>query len=246
MADHRDNNRARERQKRKARKALLAFLRRLRKACKTFQKVEEWYEFVQQLEPLLKAHELALPAETQARLRQATRLTSAGREGISAACKVLQWEVEKAIALLPAGGALGALLGTLSLLLVGGLIVLAAIAGAAAVFLNATAVEIVIENHGCNPITFPANLPIPGLNLPGEPLLAGEAASARAPGIALDLSIGPDGSVDLALPAGLQVPITGRSSFASVNFDGEELVGRDTHVDLRSRQHHLLVLSCNP
>jgi len=223
--------------KKKARAALLAFLRHLRKACKVMEAVDTWQDYMQELEALLQHYQGAIPASHLQRLRNAMQLTSPTRAGIGKACKSLQWELEQTIDILPAASHLAAAL-------VGGLVVVAIAIGALVIYLERTAVEVVVINNGCSPI-MAAGVPfdLPGLHLPGQPIPSGGRGIARVPRMTVDIDATQQGRVTVTI-LGFSVPVQIGQRATDVRLDGLPILGQRTSLRLGTRRQHELVVSC--
>jgi len=223
--------------KKKARAALLAFLRRLRKACKVMEAVDTWQNCMQELEALLQRYQADIPPAHLQRLSNALQLTDPTRAGIGKACKVLQFELEQTIDILPAASHLAASL-------VGGLVVVALAIGALVTYLESTAVEVVIINNGCGPIET-AGMPIdlPGLHLPGQPIPSGGRGIARVPRMTVDIDATQQGRVTVTI-LGFSVPVQIGQRATDVRLDGVPILGHRTSLRLGTRRQHELVVSC--
>jgi hypothetical protein len=227
-----------KKKKKKARAALLAFLKRLRKACKVMDTAETWNDCVKELDALLQEYQLQIPGVNLQRLRSTMQLGEPNRAGIKKACKVLQFEVERAIDVLPAAGGLAAAL-------VGGLIVVAIAIAAAVIYVERTAVEIVIVNNGCSPIRLAGGFPIdlPGLHLPHEAIPSGGRAIAQVPRITVDLDATGGDRVALKV-LGITRPFDLGRRATQILWDGRPLLGQRTTLNLASLPQHELIVTC--
>ncbi len=237
MRSRESENRQERERKKKARAALLAFLQRLRKACKVMECIDTWQECMQELEILLQHYQADIPAAYLQRLRKAMQPTDSTRLGLAKACEVLQWELEQTIGILPAATHLAAGL-------VGALVVVAVAIGALVIYLEQTAVDVVIVNNGCRPIAA-TGVPIdlPGLHLPGEPIPSGGRSTARVPRVTVSIDATQQGRVALVV-LGLSMPVQVGQRVSDVRFDGMPILGQRTRLRLGTRQQHELVVSC--
>jgi hypothetical protein len=237
MNSRQTQNKQEKERKRKARAALLAFLQRLRKACKVLQGIDTWQECMQELETLLQHYQADIPAAHLQRLRNAMQPTDTTRAGLGKACKVLQWELEQTIDILPTASHSAAGL-------LGGLVVVAVAIGALVIFLEQTAVEVVVVNDGCSPIAatgMPINLP--GLHVPSQPIPSGGRAVARVPRISVEIDATQQGRVELVF-LGFSVPVQIGQRVSDVRFDGSSVLGQRTSLRLGTRGQHELVVAC--
>jgi len=227
-----------KRERKKARAALLAFLKRLRKACKVMDTAETWSDCVKELGALLQEYQLQIPGVNLQRLKSAMQLGEPGRAGIKKACKVLQLEVERAIDILPAAGGLASAL-------VGGLFVVAALIAAAIIYVERTAVDIVIVNNGCSPIRLAGGFPIdlPGLHLPSEAIPSGSRAVAQVPRISVYVDATGGDRVALKV-LGITRPFDLGRRATQIHWDGRPLLGQRTTLNLASQPQHELVVTC--
>ncbi len=245
MPGDKRKDRAQKKRQQQARKALEAFLAKLRDACKTIAGIEQWLAHTKLLESILHEYEDALPSDAQTRLRAAMKVADATRAALEKACEVLQLEVEKVIALLPAAAALS--LGTA---LIAALIVGAVAVGGAAAISAATAATLTIENKNCGDIIFPPiPIPAPGLELPNRAIRAGEYGDAKIPfwvTMNVDATVSP--LVLRTLAGSFTVPgnVTSIKLADSGNPAGTELLipGRSTPVNLGGKTDPRLVILC--
>jgi len=227
-----------KKKRKKARAALLAFLKRLRQACKVMDSAETWSDCVKELDALLQDYQRQIPGVNLQRLRSAMQLGEPNRAGIQKACKVLQFEVERAIDVLPAAGGLASAL-------VGGLIVVAVVIAAAAIYVERTAVEVVIINNGCSPIRLAGGFPIdlPGLHLPPEVIPSGGRAVAQVPRMTVHLDATSGDRVGLTV-LGITRPFDLGRRAIQIHWDGQPLLGQRTALNLGNRPRHELVVTC--
>lgn len=228
-----------KKKKKKAREALLLFLKRLRKACKIFKTADEWYSFLKELETLLQDYEKQIPPVHLQRIKNAMRLIDSTRAGIKKACKILEFEIEDTLKAMHTGGGLGKAL-------VGGLIVIAAIVGAAVAYLNFTSVEVGIWNNGCDTLYMPAALPvsIPGIELPDGPIPPGGHGTARVPRMTVHVDATQPGTIVVTV-LGLPVSIHVGGDVTGIELDGMQILGQSIPVKIGGRAQHELVISCH-
>lgn len=227
-----------KKKKKKARKALLAYLKRLRKACKTFSTADQWYKFLKELKAMLVEYEQQIPEVHRKRINDAMRLIDSSRAGIAKACKVLQYEIEEAIGAITTGRSFGRIA-------VGGLVAAAVVVGAAVGYLNATAVDIVVHNNGCDTMQIPAGLPvaIAGAKLPQGPIPPGGHATARMPRVTVTVDATDRDAVGVTV-LGLTTHISIGGSVASIELDGQPVLGQIVTFNLGDRKSHELVITC--
>lgn len=237
MPTDQSNVREQKKRQRKARHAILDFLKKLRKACETFKTADDWYKYLKQLESLLQEYEKELPAGTQQRLKDAIKLTDSSREGIKKACKVLQTEIGHVIEALPAGG-------ILPTVLIVAVIVSAVAVGAMAVYFTLTAVPVVITNDGCVPLRPPQGIAnyIPGVDLPKQPILEGENATAKAPPVTVNINAKRGTIIFTAMGIPLRFEIA--SKVTGIQLDGMPILDRSITVNLGDRKQHELIVTC--
>lgn len=112
---------------------------------------------------------------------------------------------------------------------------------AGVVMLKASEVTVAIKNIGCGVLT-PPSINVPGLKLPGSVPEGGEIVAKMPPlNFTVDATTGSSARVTiLGMPYNFEV---GRR--ISVTFDGQEIMGKKTNIDLGSQKEHVLVISCN-
>lgn len=238
MSNNGNDSREDKKKKKKARKALLAFLKRLRRACKTFSTADQWYRFLKELKYMLKEYEQQIPEVHRQRINDAMRLVDSSRAGIAKACKVLQYEIEEAISFLKPGKSFGKIAA-------GGLIAAAVVVGAAIGYLNATAVDIVIQNNGCDTMQIPAGLPvtIAGVRLPQGPIPPGGQGLARAPRVSIAVDATNRDAIGVTV-LGVTTNVSIGGSVSGIELDGEPILGRSVSFNLADRKRHELVITC--
>lgn len=245
MPGDKRKERARKKRQQQARKALESFLTQLRSACKTLDRIEQWLEHTKLLGSILKEYDDVLPPDSQARLRAAMKVAEATREALEKACEVLQLELRKVIALLPAAAAFS--LGTVLII---ALIGSAAIVGGAAAWSVVTSVSLVIENQNCSEIQFPPSpVPVPGLDLPTNAIRSGQQARAQIPSwVTMNVDASSSPLVLRTLAASFPVPgdVTSIKLADSQNLAGTELLirGKSTPVNLAGTTNPRLVVAC--
>jgi hypothetical protein len=224
--------------KKKARAAFAVWLKRLRAACKTLDKIDEWYELMQELTGLLQEYLPVLPADCYARIQNAMRPIDTTRKGLKNACKVLGDEIEGLLKCLKVGRSLGKVLG-------GTLLGVAVIVGAATVYLEATSTEIAIINDGCSTIVLPAELPIPipGVSLTDRPIPSGGSATMSLPRLTVDVDATAPGRITVGV-LGMSVTYNLGGEVTSILLDGQEILGRQIRAKIGGRQQHELVVRC--
>ena len=119
------------------------------------------------------------------------------------------------------------------------------VVGAGIAYLNASAVDIVVHNNGCDTLQVPVGLPvaIAGVKLPQGPIPPGGQGLARVPRVTM--------TVDGTEPGGVSVTIVGVTTkvrfggrVASIELDGEQILGQIVTFNLADRKSHELVITC--
>ena len=230
--------------RKRARKFFIALLKRLKKAYKVIKTADQWYEFARQVQSMLPEYEDVLSPVDAQRLKAALQLTDTSHEGISRAIDVLEFELEHVVSVLPSGGALGAVI-------LGAAVVVAAGVGATCIALNASAVEIVVKNNGCAPIPICQGV-IPaldwisgavGISLPEQPIQSDAQDSISFPPLVLTVDATTRRKVSFQV-MGLALPFSLSVDVDSIRFDGKELLGAKTPIDLRGAAQHEFVVTC--
>lgn len=230
--------------RRRARKFFVALLKRVKKAYKVIKTVDQWYEFARQVQSMLPEYEDVLSPVDAQRLRAALRLTDTSHEGISRAIDVLEFELEHVVSALPAGGALGAVI-------VGAAVVVAAGVGATSVALNASAVQVTVRNDGCAPIPICQGV-VPaldwisgalGISLPEQPIQVDSQDNISLPSLVLTVDATTRRRIAFQI-LGFTLPFSLSVDVDSIQFDGKELLGTSTLIDLRGAAQHEFVVTC--
>lgn len=235
-----------EREKRKkAKRFFTAALKRLKRTYKAIKTVDQWYEFVQQIESMLPEYEDVLSPVDAQRLKAALQLADTSHEGISRAIDVLEFELDHVVNALPSGGALG--------LAIAGVAVLTAVGvGAASAALNASAVPILIRNNGCAPIPICQGV-LPaldwlsgavGIDLPKRPIQSGSQDTLTFPPLAITLDATARNKLNIEI-WGIALPFSVGVDVDSIQFDGQEILGLRTPIDLKRSAYHELTVTCH-
>jgi hypothetical protein len=121
---------------------------------------------------------------------------------------------------------------------------LAVLITAGALWLKANAVEVAIVNQDCGTMTPSqfSNYSLPGLQLPSEPIAAGEQGLAELPPIAFNINL----STNRALVSALFLNLTFElpDSNTQLYFDGQLLNDQQTGLDLSTQKNHQLIIKC--
>lgn len=107
-----------------------------------------------------------------------------------------------------------------------------------------TSVQITIHNQGCPTMLPSSSVPnfIPGIKLPTEAIPSGGSAAAALPGLPLTVDGTQKGKL---LISSLKFTLTFElGAVKSATFDGTELFGKKTQINLSSKKTHDLVLVC--
>lgn len=91
-----ETNQEKEKRK-KARSAFLRFHKKLSTACGTFENIDEWYEYANELKDLLLEHSSVIPTDIQNNLEEATNLVDTSRIGLQKACESLSNDIQSTI-----------------------------------------------------------------------------------------------------------------------------------------------------
>lgn len=228
----------REKRQRKLRKELLLLLKRLRKACARFEQVEQWLEYAQKALDIAERYTDVLSARDRQRIREAVELEDRSLAGVRAACQVLQLEIERILATLPAAVAGSAALGLAVKILIG----LAVLAGATAAVLSLSRpASVRFSNVNCGPIPIAESLSPPivglaqgfGIRLPGH-LKSGEVAEADIPALLPSITLDATHPPTLHLRTSfLDVPLEVSSTLADIVVNGKSVLGQ--RVSLRPK-----------
>ncbi len=126
----------------------------------------------------------------------------------------------------------------------GAITAVAAVIAGGLVLLNSVAVSMVIKNNGCDTIQPQAyaNVSLPGLKLPNEPIPSGGQVTATLPPLKLSVD-GSSGTTLILKAYGLTMQFNYDGNVEIV-FDGKLLLGKMTEIDLGSQKLHELVISC--
>jgi len=232
-----------KKEKRKARKALVLLLGKLRKKCGTFKDAQEWFTFIKHnVDPVIDQFKDTIPSDSLNALEKAKHLTHKTKDAVNHACNNLQWNVEKVIKLLPAGSPLVPLI-------VAGVALTTGLGAAAALYLNVKMTTISIKNNGCDtimPVTY-IPIKIPGLSLFNEPIVDGGTGTIKLLPIPVTVDASQRGSISVGVSA-VTMPIPSGENVAaaasSITFDGVELLGEKTTLNLANRPSHEIVITC--
>lgn len=111
--------------------------------------------------------------------------------------------------------------------------------------MSQTSVDIVIENEGCPTLyASGSSISIPGLALPGEPIAAGESATATIPPLTVTID-GTSGTSLTITSLKFNFDIALSSAVTDVTFDGVSLLGTVSEVKLSDKDSHSLRLLCS-
>jgi hypothetical protein len=118
------------------------------------------------------------------------------------------------------------------------------VAVGAAVVLQATSVNMTIKNQGCEPM-MPGALPIPlpGLQLPKEPIADGGSAVAVLPAVTVTIDGTQSGFLYLGalkLKLSFQIP----TDIKDVMLNGQSLLKKTTTVALGDQKQHEIIFKC--
>ncbi|MBI2010304.1 MAG: hypothetical protein HYS86_03985 [Candidatus Chisholmbacteria bacterium] len=126
----------------------------------------------------------------------------------------------------------------------GAITAIAVVVAAGLMALDRLAVEVTIQNNGCDTLHPQVSVPIslPGLRLPTASIPSGSTATAEVPPLTFTVDGTRENIVNLsALGLNFDFAYSGN---VQVNLDGQELIGTRTTVNLGSQKTHHLILSC--
>jgi hypothetical protein len=121
--------------------------------------------------------------------------------------------------------------------------------GAAAIvagskLLSNMAVEVKVSNIGCGPIGpfISKEVNIPGLKLPNKAIVEGQDGLITIPPIKMiaNLNRGDSQISTMGFKQAFGLP----SQYSEIIFDGQEMIGKETAVDLGSSKKHGLIIKC--
>ena len=235
-----------------ARNDLLEFDRLLRKESHNITTGQEWREFIEHMQSILRKYKEVLSAETWQQLQDACKLTDETTEGIKTACDVLNHMIENAVKVLPTKASTVKTKGSSKSAIAGGIIAAVVIGGIFA-YLNIAAYQVAIRNNGCDPIEIPVIAPgwmtIVGLDLPEEPIANGESAMAKLPPSTVLIDATSKETIKLNA-VGTDFYFERPSNVDSIRLDGEEVLDQSKSFDLREsvipeeQKVHELVITC--
>lgn len=123
--------------------------------------------------------------------------------------------------------------------------IITVVAVVAVVALQATSVQISIENKGCGTLQVYGSLPIPlpGFSLPKDPIPSGGSGVVTIPPLSVTVNGTKPGMLTLkalSFSATFELP----STLKSVTMDGAALLGKTTVISLSAKKLHALILTC--
>jgi len=242
------NEKEQKKRKRKLRKELLMLLKRLRKACERFHQVEQWTEYAQKALDIADRYADVISDHDRQRLREAVELKDRSLAGVRAACQVLQLEIERLLATLPAAAG-GALIGVAVKVLIG----VAVVAGVTAGVLNLSQPTTVrLANMNCRPIPIaegmsPAVVGLAegaGIYLPDR-LEDGEVSEASLPAILPDITLDATQPPTLWLNTTfLSIPLKVSNALDDILVNGESALGEEVTIELNTGEEVTIEVVC--
>ncbi len=228
--------------KKRARKALLLFLKNMKRSCSMYGTAQDWYSETKRLKSILEQFSDVLSKEQSAKLNTAMEPLDLTNKGISMTCKILKKDVKSIAKKFP-------MMGTGSAVLVKGLVTVAVIAGISSIFWQVSKVKLTVVNQGCSNIPVARGVPTDVTKL------------LKTLGMKLPLWIATNGSETFFVPPvtlsidALQDPlaieflgqnahITLPSHVKSITFNGDELIGKASDIQLRTQRAHTAVVTC--
>jgi hypothetical protein len=202
----------------------------------------EWYSEMKRMKSILEQFTDVLSKDQLAKLNAALEPLDLTNKGIAMTCKILKKDVKGIAKKLP-------MLGSGSAVLVKGLVTVAIIAGGASIFWQANKVKLTIVNQGCSNIPIARNVPQDvtkllktlGLKLPLWVATNGSETFVVPPvTLSVDAANGYLGLEFLGQSANIALP----SRVGSITFNGTELLGRSTDIQLKTQRAHTAVVIC--
>ncbi|OGY17913.1 MAG: hypothetical protein A2784_01800 [Candidatus Chisholmbacteria bacterium RIFCSPHIGHO2_01_FULL_48_12] len=119
----------------------------------------------------------------------------------------------------------------------------AVIIAAGLVALNSVAVTVVIQNQGCATVVpqTSVRIALPGLSLPSEPIPAGGQSTATLP--PLKFEVDGRGPILRLIAYGMTIRFDYPAD-TQILFNGTNLIGKNTQIDLGIQKQHKLELRC--
>lgn len=238
-----------KKRKRRLRKELWLLLKRLRKACARFHQVEQWAEYAARALDIADRYADILSESDRKRLEEAVELKEHTLSAVHAACQVLEFEIERLLAMLPAAAAGGAVLGTVIKVLIG----VAVVAGVAAGVMNASRpVTVRFENVHCGPIPVAEGMPSAmvglaeamGIHLPDR-LEDDQVGNADLPVLLPAVTLDARHPPTLYLrAAGMAVPIQVANTLEDIRINGRSVLGQSERIALRAGGEVLIQVIC--
>ena len=191
------------------------------------------------LDPILHEFDQQIPEIIKKPISESRKLIDPSRAGIKKACHELQFEIEKAINMLPAGSLLASIL-------IGGFTVGALALGVAVYLLNTNSVEIIVKNQNCptiEPLAIAIPIQLPGFKLFSESIDPGKQGIVKIYPISFEVNLNRSVSGNLKI-GNISIPVSLSSAISGLKFDGVSLMGSRTSIDLATRKQHELVVSC--
>lgn len=243
-----ETEQSREQRRRKLRKELLLLLKRLRKACARFRQVEQWAEYAARAIEIADRYVDVLSDADRQRLKEATQLKDHSLSAVHAACQVLEFEIERILATLPAAVG-GAVLGTA----IKALLVVSVVAGVAVGALNLSRpASVRFENLGCGPIPIAEAMPSAvaglvrglGVGLPAR-LDDGQVAEVTVPSLFPDLTLDARHPPTLQLRAPfVSIPFQVSNALNDIRLNGHSVLGQQAPIPLRAGNQVQIQVIC--
>jgi hypothetical protein len=107
-----------------------------------------------------------------------------------------------------------------------------------------TSVQITIENHGCPSMIPSSSMPnfIPGISFPTVPIASGGSGVVALPALPMTVDGTQKGTMTIhSLKFHMSIQL---GDVKSVTFDGAELLGKSTDINLSSKKAHVLAFIC--
>jgi len=229
---------------RKAKRAIISFLKKFEKTKKKIENAEEWYDSVKELEPILDHYKDDLPRDVYEKLKNSIHITDKTFEGIKTASKVLSFELKAANAILPA-------MGVPSSIVIGASIIVAVIIGSMVIVSSLVFVDITITNYECEDI--PVLAPLTSLderfadlglffNLPDK-ISTNTSETIRIPPGNIEFDGLKSGKI-IVKSDYMTIPFDVPRTIKSLDFEGTDLLGQQTIVEINGASDHELTINC--
>lgn len=120
----------------------------------------------------------------------------------------------------------------------------AAVIVAGSMLMNKMAVEVKVTTNGCRPIgpISEKGVNLPGLKLPKTAIMSGQEALIVIPPLKMTVNLNRINSSVSAV--GFKKDFSLPSDFSEINYDGQNLMGKTTEIDLSKSKTHQVKIDC--